>query len=235
MLRRIQGLISSGLDRLGIEFQRSTTLRRFIATHPIDLVIDAGANLGQFASTMRSKGYRGCIWSFEPVAHVYQVLAAKAVRDPNWRVSQTALGNEQGKAEINVMANHTLSSMLAPGKMLSAYDAGEMVTEQVVVDTLDRLLADDPSQSILLKIDVQGFEKEVLEGARTILPRVHALYIELPVEQLYEGGWTFDEAISYLDDLGFTPAQFRTVNSLPGDRASAVEFDCLFRRKGSGI
>jgi hypothetical protein len=78
---------------------------------------------------------------------------------------------------------------------------------------------------------VQGFEKPVLEGASEVLRRVHALYVELPVEHLYEGGWTFAEAIQYLDALGFTPAQFRTVNSLPDDRACAVEFDCLFRRK----
>jgi FkbM family methyltransferase len=224
--------VKSALDRLGFEFQRSATLRRFIATHPIDLVIDAGGNLGQFAEMMRSKGYDRRIWSFEPVSHVHDALAARAKKDPLWRTSKVALGSSPGQAEIHVMSNHTLSSFLAPAEMMAAYDSGsETASETVEVDTLDRLLADDPARSIFLKIDVQGFEKPVLEGARRTLDRVHALYVELPVEQLYEGGWSFPEAISYLDELGFTPAQFRPVNTLPGDAASAVEFDCLFRRK----
>lgn len=228
------GLVKSALDGLGFEFQRSTTLRRFVATHPVDLVVDAGANLGQFAQLIRSKGYRGRIWSFEPVSQVFDALAAKAARDPLWQVSKLALGNSAGEAEINVSANHTLSSFLPASAKLAAYDADATTTSETVrVDTLDTVLKDDPARSVFLKIDVQGFEKQVLEGAKAALARVHALYVELPVEHLYEGGWTFSEAIQYLDELGFTPAQFRTVNSLPNDRASAVEFDCLFRRKGS--
>jgi len=227
-------LAKSALDALGFEFQRSTTLRRFLATHPIDLVVDAGANLGQFAGLIRSKGYRGRIWSFEPVSHVFDALAAKAARDPLWQVSKLALGSTAGRAEINVSANHTLSSFLPASAMLASYDANAAtVPETVRVDTLDAILNGDPARSIFLKIDVQGFEKPVLEGAKETLARVHALYVELPVEHLYEGGWTFPEAIRYLDDLGFTPAQFRTVNALSNDRASAVEFDCLFRRKGN--
>jgi FkbM family methyltransferase len=227
-------LAKSAIDALGLEFQRSTTLKRFLATHPIDLVIDAGANLGQFAELIRSKGYKGRIWSFEPVSGVFAALAAKAERDGRWRVSKLALGNAAGEAVINVSANHTLSSFLPASPKLASYDAdAATVPETVRVETLDEVLKDDPATSIFLKIDVQGFEKQVLEGAAETLNRVHALYVELPVEQLYEGGWTFPEAIRYLDDLGFTPAQFRTVNSLPGDPASAVEFDCLFRRKGS--
>ena len=225
-------LVKSGFDRLGLEFQRSTTLRRFLSTHPIDLVVDAGANLGQFAGLVRSKGYKGRIWSFEPVGHVFDAVAARAKSDPSWQVSKLALGDKPGEAEINVSNNHTLSSFLPASSMLASYDAADgTVRETVRVETLDRVLKDDPARSIFLKLDVQGFEKPVLEGAKGTLERVHALYVELPVEHLYEGEWTFAEAIAYLDALGFTPAQFRTVNSLPNDRASAVEFDCLFRRK----
>lgn len=227
-------LAKSALEGLGFEFQRSTTLRRFLATHPIDLVVDAGANLGQFAQLIRAKGYKGRIWSFEPVSHVFQALSATAAGDSLWQVSQCALGSVPGEAQINVSANHTLSSFLPASKMLDAYDSNHAtVAETVRIETLDHVLKDDPARSILLKIDVQGFEKPVLEGAKDVLRRVHALYVELPVEHLYEGGWTFAEAIQYLDDLGFAPAQFRTVNSLPDDRASAVEFDVLFRRKSN--
>ena len=143
-----------------------------------------------------------------------------------------ALGSEQDEAQLNVSVNHTLSSFLSPtGPTRERDPLFESVPETVVVETIDRLLADDPAQSIFLKADVQGFEKQVLEGARETLKRTHALYLELPGAAVYEGEWTFAEAINYLDALGFTPAQFRTVGSIDHDRASAVQFDCLFRRK----
>ena len=115
---------------------------------------------------------------------------------------------------------------------MASYDGvEEMITETVQIRRLDEILRDDGAKRIFLKADVQGFEKQVLEGAAGILDRVYAIYLELPIGHLYEGSWTFAEAIRYLDDLGFTQAQFRSVNSMPNDRASAVEFDCLFRRK----
>ena len=220
------------IDRLGIEINRSTTLRRFFSEHHIDLVIDAGANLGQFAQLVRNKGYQGRIWSFEPVPSVFTALQSAAQNSSNWIVSQCALGNIEGTLTINVPSNHSLSSFLKPSELLMSYDTvGELITESVEVKRLDKILNEDQAKQIFLKADVQGFEKQVLEGSTGILDRVHAIYLELPIGHLYEGGWTFGQAITYLDDIGFTPAQFRSVNSMVNDRASAVEFDCLFRRK----
>lgn len=225
--------VLSALDRLGIEVNRSTTLRRFLAMHPIDLIVDAGANVGQFARQMRRKGYHGRIWSFEPVSDVFNELSRSVSADPMWCATRSALGSSNETKAITVPANHTLSSFLAPSDLLPAYDGHHCPTrtETVTVQRLDDVLRDDPATSIMLKMDVQGFEREVLEGARQTLNRTHAIYIELPIEHLYRGGWTFPEAIAYLDGLGFVPAQFRSVSALPDDRSSAVEFDCLLRRK----
>ena len=220
------------MDRFGIETNRSTTLRRFLSLHPIDLVVDAGANLGQFAQLVRAKGYRGRIWSFEPVTSVCSELKLASRNSSNWEVSQFALGKTNDTLVINVPSNHSLSSFLKPSELMASYNSvGGLITETVQVKRLDEVLSDDGARRILLKADVQGFEKQVLEGAAGILDRVHAIYLELPIAHLYEGGWTFAEAITYLDTLGFAPAQFRSVNTMPNDRASAVEFDCLFRRK----
>lgn len=225
-------IIRRAMDCLGIETDRSTTLRRFLQEHPIDLVIDAGANLGQFAQLIRRKGYRGRIWSFEPVPSVFAELKSTASADVRWEVSQFALGATETTLTMNVPANHSLSSFLQPSELMASYDAaGQSNTVSVQVKRLDVVLQRDGARKLLLKADVQGFEKQVIEGTTGILDRVHAIYLELPIGQLYDGGWTFAEAISYLDDLGFTPAQFRSVNSMPNDRSSAVEFDCLFRRK----
>ena len=228
----LSGLKTALLDRFGLEVQRRATLAHFLRTREIDLVVDVGANLGQFAQSVRSKGYHGRIHSFEPVGATFAALKPLADRDGQWTVQQTALGSAPGSAEINVLDNHALSSMLTPTDLMGRYDTGGgKRTETVAIETLDRVLAQDPARNVFLKIDVQGLEKQVLEGARETLGRTVALYVELPIHPLYEGMWTFVEAIQHIDALGFEPAQFRMVNSLPDDPASAVEFDSLFRRK----
>src|SRR5205085_2278460 len=109
--------------------------------------------------------YAGRIWSFEPVSYVYETLAQVAAKDPMWSVSKLALGSAPGEAPINVSHNHTLSSFLPPSGIFSSYDVqGPTVQESVRIDTLDRVLGNDAAKSIFLKLDVQGFEREVLEG-----------------------------------------------------------------------
>ncbi|MBL8656046.1 MAG: FkbM family methyltransferase [Altererythrobacter sp.] len=218
----------------GYEITRGSTLHSFLNSRYIDLVVDAGANIGQFGQAIRLRGYGGRIWSFEPVSKVYAALASAAARDPNWTTSRLALGSATGTAEINVFDNHTLASILPGTRLAESYDGGGVTTRETIsVETVDIALRDDPARHIMLKVDVQGYEREVLEGAKETLSRIDAIHIELPVEHLYEGNWSFTEAIAYMEDLGFAPAQFRTVNSLPDDPASAVEFDCLFRRRGA--
>lgn len=228
----LAGFKSKVLDHLGMEVQRSATLANFLSTRPIDLVVDAGANLGQFAQSIRQKGYSGRIHSFEPVGYVFDALSKFVATDQKWIATKAALGAEAGTAKINVYGNHTLASILKATDLLAQYDSdAAMMVEEVPVRTLDEVLEHDPAKHIFLKVDAQGFERQVLEGAPKTLDRTVALYLEVPIGHLYEGSWSFREAINFIDDLGFEPAQFRTVSFQPDDSASAIEFDCLFKRK----
>jgi len=57
--------------------------------------------------------------------------------------------------------------------------------------------------TVFLKIDVQGFEIEVLQGATTLLPRLCAIQLELSLVPLYQGAPVMTEVIRYLDERGF--------------------------------
>jgi hypothetical protein len=93
-------------------------------------------------------------------------------------------------------------------------------------------MADDPAQNVFLKIDVQGTEKAVLVGATETLKRCVGVQLELPMRTpIPKGVWSFREALDYMDGLGFVLAQNVPTNSFTDDRASAIEFDCVFRRK----
>ncbi|PZQ59636.1 MAG: hypothetical protein DI544_10935 [Sphingomonas taxi] len=227
--------VRSLLNRAGIETARKATLHHFLRTRHIDLVVDVGANLGQFVGEIRERGYKGPLHSFEPVSKVFAALEKKAARDPSWTVTRTALGAEPGEAHINLYEFDTLNSMHsidAGSAQRLGVDPALRGVETVPVTTLDLALAGNDATSILLKIDTQGHERAVLDGAGETLKRTSALLLELPSEKLYENIWGFSEAIAHLDALGFTPAQFRAVNTMNDDPACAMEFDCLFRRKG---
>jgi hypothetical protein len=134
---------------------------------------------------------------------------------------------------INVSELSVFSSIKSANQTAHAFDSRVAVVEkqQVQVATLDDLLKDDAAQNIFLKIDTQGFEKEVLEGAADLRSKLVGIQLEVPIDNLYDDVWSFPECIDYMDRLGYTPSQFKIVNASRSDPASAVEFDCILRRK----
>ena len=83
--------------------------------YQIDLIIDAGGNLGQYASFLRNKvGYEGKIITIEPMQFAADALRAKFKNDKNWSLEQCAVSDVTGFAEFNILRGHQMSSMLQP-------------------------------------------------------------------------------------------------------------------------
>ncbi|HEV2174575.1 MAG TPA: FkbM family methyltransferase [Nitrospira sp.] len=229
-------LIRAAYKRLGIIHlgrRRVRDIVDFLADRKIDTVIDVGANIGQFGQGLRAEGYRGKIVSFEPVASVYQELAKKAASDGYWDAHRCGLGAATGAAQINVSELTVFSSILDMSSTASLHDSRTAVTrtEEIEIRTLDDVTA-DLTGNIFLKIDAQGYERHVIEGGRQTIGRVLGIQLELPVIRVYEGEWQFHEALKFMSDLGFVPAQIQPVNYHGADNVSAVDFDCLFRPVG---
>jgi FkbM family methyltransferase len=225
--------IRRNLRRLDLDLVRASfrqTVMDFIFDRNIDTVLDVGANVGQFASELRAKGYTGKIISFEPVPSVFQILSETAEADPNWEVHNFALGATAERATINISDSSVFSSLLPTTNAATAFTdtAASTRTEIIEVRPLDEVLP-AVSGNILLKIDTQGFERHVLEGGRNTLPGLKGVLMELPIIQLYEGNWQFHEAVAFMSDAGFVPAQIHPVNFHSLDKVSLVEVDCLFR------
>jgi FkbM family methyltransferase len=185
-----------------------------LARHDVRWVIDVGANDGGFAAALRRFGYAGGILSFEPVQQTFEALASRAATDPNWTPLNLALGAREDVVTINVAGNSGASSSMLP--MLdrhtaaapeAAYVRAEEV-RQVRLDTvpeIERLLED--GVPFFLKIDVQGYERTVLEGAERVLesPQLAGLQMELSLTPVYEGAMTFQEGFDLVTGLGLTP------------------------------
>jgi FkbM family methyltransferase len=206
----------------------------FLRSRNIDLVIDVGANVGQYAKGLREDGYAGWIVSFEPVAAAYEELAALANKDARWKAMNMALGDDEGLAKINVSQSPVFSSILPQLPAATTFDSEAQVvrSESVRIARLDDIFAELPtSQAEFLKIDTQGYERQVVSGASKCLSSFLGVQMELPIIHLYEGTWKFHESVIYMSDLGFEISNIMPTNYDQTDSVSLVEVDCIFRRR----
>lgn len=204
-----------GLRSLGYELKRfipsGSEKARFIAmlsTHRVNLVFDVGANTGQFARSLRDLGYRGRIVSFEALSETWNKLQEACRSDPAWEVAPRAVvGAEDAEIEFHIAGNPACSSAL---KMLDALvrivpESASVGSEWLPLRRLDTIGASYVrSDSVLLiKADVQGFEREVLKGAPELLKKAIGLHLELSLVPLYENQCMYDEMIAEMKALGF--------------------------------
>jgi len=168
-------------------------LSRLLAAIGTDLVIDVGANEGQFVAELREAGYRGRVVSIEPLAAAHDALCRNARFDREWKVlPRCALGSTPGTAVLRVAANSVSSSLrdMTEAHLAAASESRYRGTESVQVTTLDKIVAEyggsDPSR-IFVKMDVQGHESAVLEGAVDCLTAIGGLQLEMSLVELYSG------------------------------------------------
>ncbi|WP_284232849.1 FkbM family methyltransferase [Mycobacterium antarcticum] len=176
----------------------------------INVIFDVGANCGQYGAGLRAAGYRGRIVSFEPLPEPFSVLERKTSGDPLWDSRRCALGDSDGTISINVAGNSGESSSALP--MLQSHQdacpaANYIGSEVVPMHRLDSVAAEflGPTDVAFLKVDVQGFEKQVLAGgSSTVRNCCVGIQLELSFLPLYEGGMLIREALDIAYSLGFT-------------------------------
>jgi FkbM family methyltransferase len=207
---------------------------RLLRHYGITTVLDVGANEGQYARELRLARYRGRIVSFEPMEEVYARLAAAAKADPSWEAVQLALGNEDENAKMHVSGNSISSSLLPmlPAHEEAAENASYVGFTPITVRRLDEVFDRyvRPDDKTYLKIDVQGYEMHVLEGATGILDRISGLQIELSLVPLYEGGPLYGDVIAWANARGFALMGIEPGFGHPAS-GRLLQFDGVFYRE----
>ena len=211
---RLRQLIKAPLRGLGYDIVKAhrtlsagTRRQQILDAQGIDLVLDAGANIGDYGTELRRHGYKGRIWSFEPRQSAFRQLERRASGSPPWDTTRIALGAEVGTASIHVSRNEYSSSLLDlhPTHLAAEPEAGYTGSEEVEVRRLDDVLtgrATDGSK-IYLKVDTQGFEKKVLEGASRSLETIRCVQLELSLRPLYMGETLFTEMLIWMAERRF--------------------------------
>jgi FkbM family methyltransferase len=207
-------IIKKLLHQLGIDLRLYSNsdfarMKQLLDYHHIDLVLDVGANTGQYYKFLRYLGYSGRVVSFEPLSDAYSQLTKMSKKHPRWEIApQTAIGNSEGEVSINVAGNSQSSSLLSMlDRHKEAYPESVYIgSEKVKITRLDEIspgyIVDN--DKIFLKIDVQGYEQQVLEGATGIMPQVKGIQLEMSLVPLYQGELLFGEMLDYMKKLGYS-------------------------------
>jgi len=214
----VKRLILNAMRRTGYDLVRlneeSHVWRRcrLMERAGVNLILDVGANTGEFAKTMRAYFYQGRIVSFEPLRKAFGKLDRHARRDPLWVAENFALGDTNETRAINVAGNSASSSFLEmlPAHLESAPESHYVGGEEVRIRMLDDVFHDYVAQGdrVLLKADTQGYERNVLLGARGSLAHIELVQLEVSLRPLYDGDLGVADAIEMLAGFSFVPVSF---------------------------
>lgn len=209
---------------------------RLLEHYRVNVVLDVGANVGQYAMRLRSGGYRGHIVSFEPIQDVFNRLQHRARSDSRWTAYRMALGSAAGEFPLHIARNSVFSSFLIANqnsqRLFGLFAEAER-TEMVPVRTLDEVVGDAiaavESPQLFLKLDTQGYDLQVCAGGVASLSRIIGVQTELSVRPLYDAmpGWL--EAIKFFERAGFALADLLPISYDPSTR-QVIELDGLFVR-----
>ena len=210
LIKKIFNSLGLEIYRYNSSFSSVVRMRKLIKHHNIDLIIDVGANTGQYATSLREFDYSDRIISFEPLSSAYKKLVQNSKKDPLWEISpRTAIGDHDGEITINISNNSVSSSVLemldshAKAAPNSVYINSETVKLSRLDSILKEYISKYQSKSIFLKIDVQGFERQVIEGASDIFPLIKGLQLELSLVPLYKDQVLFEEMLEILKGKGY--------------------------------
>jgi FkbM family methyltransferase len=195
-------------------------------------IIDVGANVGQFTVAAAKLFPNVQIHAFEPLKECTMRLQQNVKRLKHVTVYSLALGERDGHSSMHVNSYSLSSSILslAPAHLRAFPYATEVSTVQVPVSTIDKIFESVClTGPVLLKLDVQGYEANVLKGGKALLKRIDYVVMEASLKPMYEGELLFDALVDLMQSFGF---RFECpVGSLEDPSSGeTIQVDALFSR-----
>ncbi|WP_164934400.1 FkbM family methyltransferase [Bradyrhizobium zhanjiangense] len=197
---------------------------------PYRTIVDIGANVGQFALFAREQYPKAKVFSFEPLEDCWDTFNSIFESDPNVQLYRCGVGPADTQAAMNVTNENDSSSILPPAAaQVEVFGTKVNTTKKVELRRLTTLLREDQiAFPALLKIDVQGFELDVLRGCEELLSSFDTLYVEASYVELYRGQALVGEVIDFLGHRGF---EIRGVfNQHVDPTRGPLQADFMFKR-----
>ncbi len=232
--RKLFAVMRTSEYRRGLRYGVAASIEheRIPLRRDFQTVLDAGANRGQFALFARQMLPGATLLCFEPLAAPRRRLERVTVGS-GATIFDVALGARAETASFHVSAADDSSSLLSIGARQREAFPGTEEREQISVRVrrLDEVIdANALARPVLLKVDVQGGELALLQGAEGVLGVVDAMLIEASFVQLYEGQPLIGEVWKLIAAAGFTCRGIWSITYGPG--GVSLQADFLFAREG---
>lgn len=229
---QVNKLFNLDVVRVSGQYTLNAHIAAVLGKYAAEAIIDVGANEGAFGVHMRSVGFKGPIYSFEPVNAAFDILAKRAEADSAWHVFNFALGSAPGNAQINVSRFTQLSSILSATSYGESWENMKVEQKQdIVIRTLDDCaregLLGDHSR-YFLKMDTQGFDLEVFAGAAELRSRVCCMLSEVSMIPLYQGMPNYLEALARYNGAGYLVSGLYPITR--NNSLALNEMDCMLVR-----
>ena len=230
-------MINHFLNKYGYECIRNkkspsikSHLSNLIDQYLIDIVIDVGANQGQFGSLLRQIGYQGEILSYEPSKKSFEILSKVSSEDERWKIYPLGLGDKKTSEKINIFESSDFNSLLQPsdmGKTTFKNKLKKLNTESINIETLNRILAPHAlkGRRIFLKMDTQGYDLNVFKGASKYYSHIACLLTEISLQQIYQKMPDYHENLAFYEKKGFAVSGLYPVSRQKD--SSVIEMDCF--------
>jgi FkbM family methyltransferase len=230
-LSRLSLVDSSELYQL----HETAHLKRLFGLLGVDLVIDVGANAGQYAQRLRrSVGFQGTIVSVEPVPEMLALLNEARRGDSNWHVEPVAVSDRRGTVTFNLMNDAQCSSLAEPDTSeTNMYIVQTAVARRIEVesclldDIVERWLDGGRFRRPFLKLDTQGSDVAIVTSSQR-LKEFLGFQSELSVKRLYKGTPHFTEALTEYCMRGFDLSALVPNNTT--QFPFLIEVDCIMIR-----
>ena len=177
----------------------ASDVRKSVGIENVRTIFDVGAHVGLMTSYFAEQFPDAAIYSFEPVTSLYQKLKVSTASLPHVKTFNKAMGDHEGEIDIWLGKYSTMNSALKP--------AGDAEKITVPMVTIDSVVKSEALQSIdLLKIDVEGFELQVLKGASGLLAekRIGFIYVESEPIETQEFFIPFAAFNEFFADMGYS-------------------------------
>jgi FkbM family methyltransferase len=239
-MKQLRKLVKDSFELFGLNL--STMKKDELRTsssflyNQIDVLLDVGANMGQYGLSARQTGFENKIVSFEPLPEAHKTLVENSRNDVHWIVHERcAVGSTIGSTEINISKNSYSSSLLP---MLAAHSnaapdsiyISKETTKIITIDSVYNRYCKN-NERVFLKIDTQGFEKHVLDGAKDSLGYIKGVQLELSIIPLYESQELYEYFFQFFKDHAFV-----LWSLIPGfthpSTGRMLQFDAVFVARG---
>ena len=201
------------------------------------VIFDVGANHGDFAKAASAVYPESEVWLFEPQPALIPMLSELAKhRHSRWLVEPIGLGNVDGTLPLEVAADDAIASFVGFSQRYREANPGGKAIQSVAIEVqrLDTYCNRSNISSIdVLKIDVEGYEFEVLAGAENMLRSTAAIIIEVSlIRETKQQGDALAQMISLLSQIGFTIIDVIPSLFSPEKPWQPVEYNVLARQTG---